>query len=57
MVKILMMSGKLPAPAPLKIKMLENKCYDVIYFVYDGIKKLITRIKLYCTRGCVTKIW
>ena len=44
MVKILMMSGKLPAPALLKIKMLENKCYDVIYFVYDGIKKLITRI-------------
>ena len=57
MVKILMMLGKLPAPALLKIKILENKCYDVIYFVYDGIKKLITRIKLYCTRGCVTKIW
>ena len=57
MVKILMMLGKLPAPALLKIKILENKCDDVIYFVYDGIKKLITRIKLYCTRGCVTKIW
>ena len=57
MVKILMMSGKLPAPALLKIKMLENKCYDVICFVYEVIKKLITQIKSYCTCGYLTKIW
>ena len=40
MATILMMSAKLATPALLKIKIFQNKVYDVIIPDYDGNKKL-----------------
>ena len=40
MVKILMISAKMAAPALLKIKVFWNKGYDVIYSVYDVFNKI-----------------
>ena len=42
MVKILMMSGKMATPALLKIKVFWNKCYYVIYSVYDATNKILS---------------
>ena len=42
MVKILMMSAKMAAPALLKIKVFWNKGYYVLYSVYDFTKKLLS---------------
>ena len=42
MVKILMMSVKMAAPAVLKIKKFWNKGYYVIYYVYDGTKNIVS---------------
>ena len=42
MVKILMMSGKMAIPALLKIKVFWNKCYYVIYSVYDVSNKILS---------------
>ena len=39
MVKILMMSAKMAAPALLKIKLFWNEGYYVIYSVYDVTNK------------------
>ena len=42
MVKILMMSAKMIAPALLKIKVFWNKGYYVIYSVYDVTNKILS---------------
>ena len=42
MVKILIMSAKLGTPAFLKIKIFQNKGYDVIITDYDVIAIIIT---------------
>ena len=42
MVKILMMSAKMAAPALLKIKVFWNKGYYVLYSVYDFTKKILS---------------
>ena len=42
MVKILMMSAKMAAPAILKIKAFWKKGYYVIYSVYDVINKILS---------------
>ena len=41
MVKILMMSAKMPTPALLKRKVFWNKGYYVIYSVYDVTSKIL----------------
>ena len=58
MVKILMMSAKMAAPAVLKIKKFWNKGYYVIYYVYDVTKKILSHDSNYFF-GCghVTKVW
>ena len=42
MVKILMMSAKMAAPALLKIKVFLSKGYYVIYSGYDVINKILS---------------
>ena len=42
-VTILMMSARLATPGLLKIKMYQNKCYDVIIPDYDVINKILSR--------------
>ena len=42
MVKILMMSAKMAAPALLKIKVFWNKGYYVIYSVYDATNNILS---------------
>ena len=42
MVKILMMSAKMAAPALLKIKVFWNKGYYFIYSGYDVTKKILS---------------
>ena len=42
MVKILMMSAKIAAPALLKIKVFWNKVYYVIYSAYDVTNKILS---------------
>ena len=42
MVKILKMSAKIATAALLKIKVFSNKGYNVIYFVYDVIYKILS---------------
>ena len=37
-----MMSAKIATPALLKIKVFSNKCYYVIYSVYDITKKILS---------------
>ena len=55
MVKMLMMSAKMATPVLLKIKVIWNKGYYVIYSVYDFTNK--TRIILWmwsCDQSLVT---
>ena len=47
MVAILIMSAKLAILDRLKIKVFKNKGYDVITFVYDVIKKVLSRASNY----------
>ena len=42
MVKILIMSANMAAPALFKIKIFWNKGYDVVYFVYDVTNKIFS---------------
>ena len=42
MVPIFMMSAKLATPGLLKIKIFENKGYDVIILEYDLIDKILS---------------
>ena len=42
MVTILMISAKMATLGLLKIKVLWNKGYDVIIFVYDAINKILS---------------
>ena len=42
MVKVLMMSVKMAAPALLKIKVFWNKAYYVIYSVYDVTNQILS---------------
>ena len=55
-VTILMISVKLATPGFLKIKIFQNKGYDVIILDYNVIKNFITGFKLYCRCGHVTKV-
>ena len=57
MIIILMMSAKLPTLGFLKLKLFSNKSYEVIIFVHDVNKKIITWLKLSCRCGYVTKVW
>ena len=43
MVTILMMSAKLATPGLLKLKIFQNKGYDVIIIDYDIISKILSR--------------
>ena len=43
MVRILMMSAKMATPGLLKIKVFQNKDYDVIVSAYDVINKILSR--------------
>ena len=43
MVTILMMSAKLAAPRPLKIKIFRNKGYGIIIPDYDVTNKILSR--------------
>ena len=58
MVKILMMSAKMAAPAVLKIKEFWNKGYFVVYYVYHVTKKILSHNSNYFV-GCghMTKVW
>ena len=47
MVKILIMSAKMAAPALLKIKVFRNKAYYVIYSVYDVANKILSHYANY----------
>ena len=51
-----MISVKLATPGFLKIKIFQNKGYDVIILDYNVIKNFITGFKLYCRCGHVTKV-
>ena len=56
-VKILMMSAKMVTSGLLNTKVFWNKGYDVIIYIYDVTKKIITWFKIYCRCGHVTKVW
>ena len=43
MVTILMMSAKITTPGLLKIRVFWNNSYDVIIFVHDVTKKILSR--------------
>ena len=43
MVTILMMSAKITTPRYFKIRVFWNKGYDVIIFVHDVTKKILSR--------------
>ena len=47
MVEILMMSAKFATLDLLKIKILGNKVYDVIFFVHDTTSKVLSRDSIY----------
>ena len=41
--KILMMSAKVAPTVLLKVKVFQNRCYDVIIFVHDVTNKILSR--------------
>ena len=43
MVTILIMSAKLAAPGPLKIKIFQSKDYNIIITGYDVTSKILSR--------------
>ena len=47
MIAILMLSANLDTPDILKIKLLLNKVYDVIYYVHDFTNKIFSRDRNY----------
>ena len=47
MVTVLMMSAKLASPGLLKLKMFENKCYDVTILDYGVTNKILSRDSSY----------
>ena len=47
MVAILMLSAKMDTLGLLKVKVFLNKGYDVIFFVYDVINKILSRDSIY----------
>ena len=47
MVVILMLSAKMDTLGLLKVKVFLNKGYDVIFFVYDVINKILSRNSIY----------
>ena len=57
MVTSLMMSAKMTTLGLLKIKVFQNKDYDVIVSVHDFISKILSRASLHCRCGPVTKDW
>ena len=50
-VTILMMSDKMATLAPLKIKLFQNKDYDVIVSVHDFISKTLS-----CDSNCIADV-
>ena len=58
MVTILMMPAKMATLGLLRIKVFQNKDYDVIVSVHgDHQQNFTTRIRLYCKCSHVTKVW
>ena len=47
MVAILMLSAKMDTLGLLKVKVFLNKGYDVIFFVYEVINKILSRNSIY----------
>ena len=47
MVVISMLSAKMDTLGLLKVKVFLNKGYDVIFFVYDVINKILSRNSIY----------
>ena len=57
MIAIWMISAKLVTPGFLKIKVFENKGYEVIISFYDGINKVLLHDSHYIVDVVMTKVW